>query len=547
VSPTVAAPHRGWRLALGAIVAQVGAETRTRLRSTGTVFTVLLLFAAAFYYVPPPGSNRVSIMWHVGDEYFSGTYTISFVGAVVAMLTAMVLPLVGFYLVTGSVRRDLERRVWPIVAATPTSPALYLLGKWLAASAYLLVMAALGLVPAAILFAQHGVGPFDVVELVVPWLLLVPPAMLFTAALALLFDVTPVLRGRGGYVLWFFAWTILLMMIPSLLGRTLDQDPSNDRHPLYDPGGMVFFSRTIAESVDRPVTALSLGVILTDQRVERVPLPPLRADAAKVARRVLAAAWSVVPLLLATAMFRLSRDWVPRPGLLRRLLTRASPPAASPVAGGAEGARLTAPTTHRGNPSFARSLLADLLLTWKTASLVKWPLLALALLAALIPGDGASAVLAGFLLLLAPVIAEVAAREQLAGTGSIVFAQPGVPRSVLGWKLAVTAVFVALLGTPAVLRAFLAAGPLRGGTLLLALIFVATAATGLGWLTRGGKLFLGAFTALWYLAIQRDSPLDFTGAFSNEPKVALAAGFAAAGLLLVAMAAVEERLRGRRG
>ena len=35
-------------------------------------------------------------------------------------------------------------------------------------------------------------------------------------------------------------------------------------------------------------------------------------------------------------------------------------------------------------------------------------------------------------------IAEVAARESLAGTGPMVFAQPGTPRSVVGWKAAAT-------------------------------------------------------------------------------------------------------------
>ena len=45
-------------------------------------------------------------------------------------------------------------------------------------------------------------------------------------------------------------------------------------------------------------------------------------------------------------------------------------------------------------------------------------------------GLGASAVL---LVLLIPVVAEVAAREQLSGTRSLVFSQPAIPSSAVLW------------------------------------------------------------------------------------------------------------------
>jgi hypothetical protein len=82
--------------------------------------------------------------------------------------------------------------------------------------------------------------------------------------------------------------------------------------------------------------------------------------------------------------------------------------------------------------------------------------------------------------------------------------------------------------------------------MLLGLAFTAAAAAGFGWLTGGGKLFLGSYTALWYIAIQRDSPLDFTGAFAKQPDLALCAGFAAAGVVAVAIAAAVEKARASR-
>ena len=90
-------------------------------------------------------------------------------------------------------------------------------------------------------------------------------------------------------------------------------------------------------------------------------------------------------------------------------------------------------------------------------------------------------------------------------------------------------------------------GGAHGLAMLLGLAFTATAAAGFGWLTGGGKLFLGSYTALWYMAIQRDSPLDFTGAFGKQPNLAVCAGFAAAGVASAILAAAVEKARTTRG
>ncbi len=538
-APAVAPrPVRGH--ALRALLAQVATETRSRLRSTGTIFTMLLLFAVAFTYVPPPGAHRVSIMWHSGGHNYTGTYTASFIGAVVAMLTGMLLPLVGFYLVTGSVRRDLERRVWPIIAATRTSASSYLVGKWLAGFAYLLVLGALALLPAGFLFLRYGSGPFAPGQLLLPWLLIVPPAMAFTAALALLFDVTPGLRGRGGYVLAFFAWAILMLVVPGQLAG-IDEKPRNERLVGYDPAGAVLFDRLIARSATTPVEAVSVGLIFTDMKLERVPFAPLRISSEMVRTRLVSAAWTLAPLLAALAIFRLTAGRGARPPRQRRQrLARATPsPPWQPAAARTFHA-------HGGRPGLARAIVAEALLVWQSASWIKWLLLLAAASALVVPGDGVIGPVAVFLLLLAPVIGEAAAREELAGTGATVFAQPGVPRSAVAWKLAAIGLFVLALGAPLLLRSSLRGGACGLG-MLLALLFVAGAATGLGWLSRGGKLFLGLFTALWYLAIQHDSPLDFTGAFSTRPDLARCAAFAAIGIGTAVLAALVERTREARG
>ena len=68
-----------------------------------------------------------------------------------------------------------------------------------------------------------------------------------------------------------------------------------------------------------------------------------------------------------------------------------------------------------------------------------------------------------------------------------------------------------------------------------------------GTLTRGGKLFAGAYLMLWYGALSGAGPLDFSGALSGRPSLATALAYAAAGGLAVAVAVVvdERRRQGR--
>ncbi len=279
-----------------------------------------------------------------------------------------------------------------------------------------------------------------------------------------------------------------------------------------------------------------------------MPFARLRVDAPLVARRMAMLAWSAVPLALALMIFPRGTGHrlltAPRRRGRRRLADNEEPAlvAASPLS-------TPAPAVFHaraGTPTFARSVLADGLLIWSTAAWARWPLLLASGVTLFLPVIAAKVSIAIFLLLLGLVIAEAAAREQLAGTAATVFAQPGVPRSAVLWKVAAIAAFVAVVGAPVLVRSVVR-GPAYGLAMVLALLFVATAAAGLGWLSGGGKLFLGLFTALWYIAIQRDSPLDFSGAFASRPDLALCAGFAVAGMAAVLAALLFERARAARG
>jgi hypothetical protein len=200
------------------------------------------------------------------------------------------------------------------------------------------------------------------------------------------------------------------------------------------------------------------------------------------------------------------------------------------------GVALT-PVTVR--PTLAAAIFAEARLIWESASLVKWPLAISAILAGLLPGNFAQGV---FLVLLVPVISEVAAREKLAGTSALVFSQPGVPRSAVLWKTAATALVVLALGAPLSVKCLLVS-PARGLACFGGLLAVAAISVAMGSLTAGGKLFTGLYLAVWYMGLSGVAPADFTSALSAKPEPVYCLLYIGVAAALVTTALARERFR----
>lgn len=530
--------------------AQVEAEVKTRLRSPSTVVAAFALFALSFLWIPDPESRWVSMSWgSAAGELSTGVHNSAYVGASAAVLAALFLTLIGFYLVAGSVRRDEETRLGAILAATPLSKAAYLSGKLAAHFVYLVALGAVSLAAGVLVFLLHGSGPFVLADFVVPFAALVVPGLAFTAAFAVLFDVTPGLRRRAGLVLFFFAWTFVFLMLPVLGSGGFSEHRPGQGYPLFDPAGLAGFTQWITDAVPGGVVeGISLGLIQTDEPLRRVLLPGVRLAGGFAQSRGLVFLWSLGVLGLAVAAFdrfdpsrrrgrekSKRRTWRDRP----RLSAGMAESAAADASGFAAKDLGSLPPVAVA-PSFRRSVEAEVRLLWHGAGSLRWPLLAAALAAA-VPVPPPRLGLAAFLLLLAPVLSEAAAREKLAGTTALVFSQPGMPRSRVGWKLAAALGFVLALGLPA-LASLTLSSPARGVAGLAGLAFVAVFATAAGALTGGGKLFTGLYVALWYAAVNGSPSLDWSGAMGPR-LTSTAYAFLAAALALLACAWLVERWR----
>jgi hypothetical protein len=189
-----------------------------KVRTYRFLIILVLTIVAGYIFVPAPEANYVTLGWGSDTAFYRGVYNSAWIGANVAMLTGTFLALLGFYVVNDTIKRDEQTRVGQIIATTPLSNSVYTLGNTLGNFAVLSTMIAV------VLFTSLGMQLFrgetftiDLWALIAPFLMLVLPVMFLVAAIAVLFETRPLLRGGIGNVAYTFMWLIGLPLSSDLI------------------------------------------------------------------------------------------------------------------------------------------------------------------------------------------------------------------------------------------------------------------------------------------------------------------------------------------
>ena len=201
------APARGLAHAGRIAAALFVADLRQRTRSPRFWAIVLAVVVAAWWCLPPIGAGYMIVA--VGDHH-RGFYSSAWIGMVMAMMS-LLWGLVGFYLVRGTVQRDFDTRVWQLLGTTSMRRSAYLVARW---ASHLAVMGGLALATLLVGLVVQMVRAedthVDLWELVKPTLFIALPTLGVSAALAIWFDVIPVLRRTAGNIVFFFVWVGIL-------------------------------------------------------------------------------------------------------------------------------------------------------------------------------------------------------------------------------------------------------------------------------------------------------------------------------------------------
>jgi hypothetical protein len=185
------------------------ADFLERARRYSFLITLGLTIFATYAYVPPASANYLTL----GLGNYRGAYNSAWVGGAVAVLCSALLSLPAFYLVKNAIERDEQTGVGQIIATTPLSKWLYTLGKAVSNFVFLAAMVGvIALCAGAMQLIRAEVFRIDPWALLSPFVFCVLPSMAVIAALAVVFEIIPWLRGTFGNVVYLILWLVLLIV-----------------------------------------------------------------------------------------------------------------------------------------------------------------------------------------------------------------------------------------------------------------------------------------------------------------------------------------------
>jgi hypothetical protein len=146
-------------------------------------------------------------------DVYIGEHNSAWVGALVAGSTTVLLCFVNFFIVKNVIALDRYTGVGELIASTPTSKNIYILGKALSNFVVLMAIEGVLLLSAILVQLVHGDQHIDWLAILLPFVFIALPAMATISALALLFEILPGLRSGFGNLIFVFLWFYMMFRV----------------------------------------------------------------------------------------------------------------------------------------------------------------------------------------------------------------------------------------------------------------------------------------------------------------------------------------------
>ncbi len=505
-------------------------------------YRFLLILAAVILMGVLVNNGTLSLTLAPGDHNpvsasYRGELNSAWIGTMTVIVINIFLGLFGFYLISDCIERDIHTGVGQIIATTPVSRAAYLVGKWISNCLVLFVLVLILTVAAVIMVLFQSKTALDLGALLMPFFAVALPYMALIAALAVVFESVPWLRGAVGNVIYFFLWLFGLMVVFYVWGKALPF--------LSDPLGINVFTASLNAGVGATFpneSIAGMGVGNFTSQVKLFPWLGLAWTPGIVAGQWLWVVISLGLILLSAlwfARFDPSREGLRRtrgkseeakedkpaepqkkaPRTARRIVRRIALPNLSPLVS----------KLAQVNP-FLGVLFAELRMLLNGRRWWWWAITAGLNVAILsYPLSVTKQYLLPFAWLWPLSIwSEMGNRERKNNTFQMVFssARPVLRQLPAAWLAGVLA--TALFGIAGTV-VFLANGDLPAlAGWVGAVIFIPTLALALGVFSSGSRLFEVVYVIWWYLGpLQKTPGMDF---MTGAPQVYV---LTAAGLLLL--------------
>jgi hypothetical protein len=472
-------------------------------------YSFLLTLAFAAYLAWGAATGRVVLRL---DEY-RGVFNSAWVGSMMTVVGTMFISLVGFYIVKNAILRDEQTRVGRILASTPMSRLFYTLAKTLSNFAVLTLMIAVLAVTALFMQFTHAEDThYHLGTLLAPFLWVGIPAMAVTAAVAVLFETLPVLRGGVGNVIYFFVWVSALA--------------AGEKKGIGDYAGFFVIAHSMQAALRKVNPAynndFALNIGDSAHVTKRFVWTGVDWTAAIVWHRML---WVLIALAIAGVASLFFHRFDPaRAWSLRRKKSAAAAsangdalaavPAADGRALGSSGGHLTPLGSEARESRFWQLVVSELRLMLQ-GQRWWWYAVALGLLIASVASptiEARSGVVAVAWLWPTLVWSQMGARESRFATESLIFSSARTLNRQLPAVWVAGFIVTVLTGGGYSVR-LLTSADWRGLLAWLAgALFIPTLALALGTLSGTSKPFEASYTVWWYLGPLNHAPgFDFVG------------------------------------
>jgi hypothetical protein len=513
------------------------ADFLERIRRYG--FLVTLIATIYLAYTVIAGDFTLSL----GD--YRGVYNSAWVGLQMAMTVTVFVSLAGFYVVKNTVDRDLQTRVGQILAATPLSKLDYVLGKALSNFAVLALIAALLAVFAAL--GQIWAGEdlhLRLWPLLAPFVFIALPTLAYVAALAVLFEVIPWLRGGFGNIVYF----ILFMFVLTFGLET--------HHAFFDFTAIEWLDVRLVTWLYAHAPAYTGGLSLGGSGTpltERFVWTGFDWQLGMISMRVYWLAVALVLILLAAVLFdrfdparRGSSERSAPAGRLRNWWRRRKAGARTAKSNGsANGYAAPRPFVHLTplNPAAVKFRAAPVLAAELRLMLKRqrwwWYVVAAGLMIASVvePAEKARGMLPWLWIWPVLLWSAMGTRETRQQTGGFIFSSAHPLRRQFSAAWLAGFVVALLMGAGAALRMLIARDWTGMVGFAAAAAFIPTLALAMGVWSGTSKLFEAAYVIWWYIGpIHHDRALDFMFTSANSFSPATLRFYVLATLALFALA-----------
>ena len=519
-------------------------------------FLLTLAFSVYLGYAVYSGQMVLKL-----DKY-RGVDNSAWLGSVVGLVASMWLTLVGFYIVKNTIQRDRETRVGQILATTPISKSFYTLSKTLSNFAVLAAMVLVLGLGAIVIQLFHRADPhIDLIALLSPVLLFGLSAVAVTAALAVLFESLPILRGGVGNILYVFLWIFSLVLGANAVVKGTGDHQVN---PFIDYTGIISVMSQMqnqVQTLDKDYNGGASFNFGNEEQATKTFLwtgvkwtPPL-----VLSRGMLFALAAALALLAAfffdrfdparAGRFRTKQPKAPRKA--KALIVAHANILDSPLDDTAPdlpqmhlSAAQLAPLTQTGSRMRFLTLVRAELRLLLRGHAWWWYITAAGLFTACLaaPIDAArSGIIVAAWIWPALFWSQMGTRENQFSTGPLIFSAPhAVPRQLIA-TYAAGVLLAAITGGGLALRLLVSRDFAGLGAWCAGALFIPALALTLGVVTGSRKFFEALYTAWWYLGPPHHlRPLDFMG---TTPASSAPAGYLASAVSLVLIAYVWRRIR----